>query len=1311
MKEDAVDINELAGFPINGYDNPSFQNDGNHAKHDEAEKSNTSDENDNIKKPAKNMVGFPELFRFADAFDIFLMIVGFICALISGTALPFRVIVFGYMINSFVEKSIINSSAEATSNCTECSVSPGIDLEAEMSKYASYLAAIAFIVFVSSFFQVWSFFLAATRQTVRIRRRLFYAILHQEMSWFDTAKTGTLNRRLTEDITTIRNGLGDKVSVFAQQLCTFVLGIVFGFVYGWKLTLVILSIVPLLAASAAVWLKILSSLAAKELSAYSKAGAIAEEILSAIRTVVAFNGQKKAVSRYEVTLWDARNAGMKKSFATLLSMGISEFILFSTYALGLWYGTKLTVDEPDNYSLGTIMTVFWTLLLGSLSIGQTVPNLENFVSSRVAAFEIYQIIKKKSLVDSSSTDGHKPDRLTGKIEFKNTLFSYPTRPDVQILNGLNLIVEPGKTTALVGASGCGKSTTIQLLQRFYDPLEGEITLDGQDIRTLNVKWLRENIGVVSQEPVLFSTTIAENIRYGRQDVTESEIQQAAMEANAYDFISNLPEKFNTVVGARGAQLSGGQKQRIAIARALARNPKILLLDEATSALDTQSEAVVQDALDKARAGRTTILIAHRLSTVKTADVIAGFDNGVIVEQGSHTDLMEKKGVYYSLAMQQGQNEDSKVEEEETTEYDSVYESDIFDESVSTMSASENGNRRKSSLSVRRRSSRHKSLKKKKKSTKKGNRDQQDNLPEVPFATVLGWSKPEWFYLIVCFIASVIAGCVWPAFGLLYGKLFGAYQDTDIRKRSEVTALLTLIFFVFGIISLFAYIIIGYTLGKSGENLTMRLRLLSFKALLRQEIGWFDDYRNAVGVWITRLSTDASQVKGAIGGRLFILTSTFCNLLAALIISFLNGWQLTLLILAFIPIMVGAFTIKTKSLAGHAANDQAALEEAGKISTEAVENIRTVASLTHEDVFYERYAASLQKPYRDALKAGPVNGLVYGLAQSLQYFLYAAIFTFGAWLIVHGYTDMEKMFIVFSCILFPAISIGQYSTLVPDYSKAKVAVQRIAKLLERQPQIDSYSEDGNVLDNFEGDIEFRNTKFAYPTRLKDQVLQGLNLRVRKGQTLALVGSSGCGKSTTIQLLERFYDPIEGHVFADRIDAKSLNLQWFRSQLGIVSQEPVLFDCSIAENIQYGDNSRTVSQEEIEEAAKAANIHSFIETLPEKYNTQAGARGTQLSGGQKQRIAIARALIRKPKVLLLDEATSALDTESEKIVQRALDDARLGRTCIVIAHRLSTVKNADVIAVIHHGQVVEQGTHSELLAKQGIYYDLVNAQVSH
>lgn len=334
-----------------------------------------------------------------------------------------------------------------------------------------------------------------------------------------------------------------------------------------------------------------------------------------------------------------------------------------------------------------------------------------------------------------------------------------------------------------------------------------------------------------------------------------------------------------------------------------------------------------------------------------------------------------------------------------------------------------------------------------------------------------------------------------------------------------------------------------------------------------------------------------------------------------------------------------------------------------------------------------------------------------MAQSANYFVNAAVFRFGAWLIAHCLTNFEDVFVVYSSIMFAAINIGQSTSLAPDYGKAKLSAQRIFKLLDRKPLMDSYSEEGEKLSNFEGSIEFRNVHFVYPARPEVQVLQGLSMKVNKGQTLALVGSSGCGKSTSIQLLERFYDPVEGQVLADGFDTRSFHIQWLRSRLGLVSQEPILFDCSIAENIQYGDNSRVVSQEEVEEAAKAANIHSFIERLPEKYNTRVGEKGTQLSGGQKQRIAIARALVRNPAILLLDEATSALDTESEKIVQKALDNARQGRTCIVIAHRLTTVQTADIIAVIQNGRVVEQGTHSQLLAKEGHYYALVNAQVSN
>ncbi|XP_075697538.1 ATP-dependent translocase ABCB1-like isoform X2 [Rhinoderma darwinii] len=1003
-------------------------------------------------------------------------------------------------------------------------------------------------------------------------------------------------------------------------------------------------------------------------------------------------------------------------------MGLTQFLIFGAYALAFWYGTKLTVDDPENYSIGKVLIVFFSVLIGTFSLGQAAPNIESIANARGAAYEVYKVINKDRPIDSSSHEGHKPDKLTGHIEFKNIHFSYPSRPDIQILKGLTLTVGTGKTIALVGSSGCGKSTTIQLLQRFYDPLIGEVTVDGHDVRTLNVKWLRENIGVVSQEPILFGTTIRENIRYGREDVTEDEIIQATKEANAFDFISKLPDGLDTMVGERGAQLSGGQKQRIAIARALVRNPKILLLDEATSALDTQSERVVQEALDKARAGRTTIVIAHRLSTIRTADVIAGLHNGVVVEQGSHDDLMNMKGVYYSLVMMQNydktEEKDHVDEEGEDDDEGDMFEYDDKNEDYAEI---DNDLQNTHSLdiinrnSLHRRSSKRKSRRSTRSQSKKSNSIAkevgEDDLPDFSLNKILALNKPEWFYIIIGVIAAAICGGIYPTFAVIFGKVIGTFSIVDPNERSQRTILLSLMFLVLGIISLIVYIIMGFTFGISGENLTMRLRSLSFKALLRQEIGFFDDHANAVGVLLTRLATDASQVKGATGSRIGLMTMTVCTLLAAIIIAFVHGWQLTLLILACIPFLIGANFIRMKSMSGHASKDQKALEEAGRISTEAVENIRTVVSLTREETFYDKYNESLSGPYKDSLAKAPLYGFTYAVSQSINFFVNAAVFRFGAWLIAHCYTQFENVFIVFSAIIFAAMNVGQSTSLAPDFGKARVSAQRMMKLLERKPAIDSYSEDGEKPSEFEGNLEFQGIKFVYPTRPKVQVLQGLSVKVSKGQTLALVGSSGCGKSTSVQLLERFYDPVEGTVLADDKDTKKLNLKWLRSQMGIVSQEPMLFDCSIEENIQYGVLDRQVAPEEVIEAAKAANIHTFIESLPDKYKTRVGDKGAQLSGGQKQRIAIARALIRKPKVLLLDEATSALDTESEKVVQKALDDARQGRTCVVIAHRLTTVQNADIIAVIQNGRVIEQGTHPQLLAKQGAYHALVNSQVTN
>ncbi|XP_067147712.1 ATP-binding cassette sub-family B member 5 isoform X3 [Apteryx mantelli] len=952
-----------------GYDNPSFQHDENLQQSDQLKTKKKKKENE---KSERKVVGIFELFCYADWVDILLMIVGLIAAAANGTGLPLMIVVFGDMTNSFVLSGLQSSASENTSvNGSSCPSIPGVDIEVEMAKFAYYYVGIGCAVLILSTIQVWTFLIAATRQTARIRQKFFFAVLHQEMAWFDTTQIGTLNTRLTDDINTIHEGIGDKICIFVQFFATFLAGIIIGFIHGWKLTLVILSVSPLLAASAAVWSTLLASLTAKELSAYAKAGAVAEEILTAVKTVVAFNGQKKAIAKYDANLELAKSVGVKKSITTNTSLGVSQFLIFGSYALAFWYGTKLTVEEKENYDIGRVLIVFFSVLVGAFSLGQAAPNLESVANARGAAYEVYRIISKKRLIDSSSQEGYKPDKLVGEIEFRNIHFNYPSRPDVKILKGLNLKVQTGKTIALVGASGCGKSTAIQLLQRFYDPVQGEVTLDGQDIRTLNVKWLRENIGIVSQEPVLFATTIAENIRYGREDISDVEIEQAAKEANAFDFISRLPDKFNTMVGERGAQLSGGQKQRIAIARALARNPKILLLDEATSALDTQSESIVQAALDKARNGRTTIVIAHRLSTVRTADTIAALEKGVVVEQGTHSELMLQKGVYYSLVMQQGcsinvQDDGTSEEDEETgvEEYEKNDRNDLVQELTGQVDFEDLGIFKKGS--IRRRFSRYKSRRcssKKKSSEKKKKKDlEEENLPAVSYFRILALNKPEWLYVVLGVIAAAISGGVHPAFAVIFGKIIGAFQETDPEKRNKNTLVLSLMFLLLGVITLATYVVQGFMFGKSGEILTMRLRSLSFRALLQQEVGWYDDQKNAIGVLLTRLATDASQVKGATGTRLGLMTMTVCTLLTAIVIAFVYGWHLTLLILACIPFVIAANAVNVSSVSGHAAKDQKALEEAGRISTESVENIRTIASLTREDVFYERYVTSLTSPY-------------------------------------------------------------------------------------------------------------------------------------------------------------------------------------------------------------------------------------------------------------------------------------------------------------------------------------------------------------
>ncbi|XP_038611568.1 phosphatidylcholine translocator ABCB4-like isoform X1 [Tachyglossus aculeatus] len=585
------------------------------------------------------------------------------------------------------------------------------------------------------------------------------------------------------------------------------------------------------------------------MSAYAKAGAVAEEALAAIKTVTAFGGQSRELTRYKRHLEEAEKIGIKKAITANLSLGTAFFLIYASYALAFWYGSSLTLSKE--YTLGNTMTVFFSIIYGAFSVGQAAPCMDAFANARGAARTIFEIIDSNPQIDSFSERGDKPGNLKGNLEFRNVHFSYPARPEVQILKGLNLKVNSGQTVALVGNSGCGKSTAVQLIQRLYDPTVGSISIDGRDIQTLNVRFLREVTGVVSQEPVLFATTIAENIRYGREDVTMDQIIQAVKEANAYDFIMKLPKKFDTLVGDRGAQLSGGQKQRIAIARALVRNPKILLLDEATSALDTESEAAVQAALDKAREGRTTVVIAHRLSTIRNADVIAGLEDGVIVEQGTHDELMNKDGVYSKLVAMQASG--SQWESEEFEEGDSG--------ELSGAQMSSNGHvfRRSVHSSVRRSRRDQRILKVKVE-------ELDANVPPVSFLKVLKLNKQEWPYFVVGTLCSLVNGALQPAFSVIFSEMITVFGPGDEAVKRQKCDMFSVVFLVLGIISFFTFFLQGYTFGKAGEILTGRLRFLAFRAMLRQDMSWFDDPRNSPGALTTQLATDAAQVQGVGHGR-------------------------------------------------------------------------------------------------------------------------------------------------------------------------------------------------------------------------------------------------------------------------------------------------------------------------------------------------------------------------------------------------------------------------------------------------------------
>ena len=1309
-----------------GYEKVEFTDS---VKSDSDDSAESADSEDTGKDPERRVSPL-QIFRFADGKDVALMAVGFVAAMACGAGMPGFSFALGRLVNDLLTTSPEKSAADS----------------------ALIMVYIGIGVTFSCMLHVICWCIAAIRQVSRIRALYFSAVLRQDMGWHDAHKPGELTARMTGDTRIVQNGINDRFSQGVLNLFTGVFGFVFGFVFCWEVTLVMLGMMPFVALAGALLGSVLAKASTESRKQFATAGSIATEVIENVRTVQVFGQEPREVERFHAAVRLSERPGMKREFMNSLSIATTMGLVILTYMVVFFFSEYIIIWNRS--TIGDIVATFLSVLFGSLGIGFFFPSLTAFSEARSAAYVLFQTIARVPDIDIDA-GGMPVTDFTTNLRFEHVRFSYPTRPDQILFTDLNLTIHRGQKVAFSGASGCGKSSIIGLIQRFYDPLAGAVLVDGVNMRELDLFQWRDQIGIVSQEPNLFGGSIVENVRVGKPEATFEEVIEACKQANIHDTIMSLPDQYNTPVGAVGSQLSGGQKQRIAIARALVKRPPILLLDEATSALDRKSEVEVQTALDQLmrKGGMTIVVIAHRLATIRNVDWIYyvsydGVRGSFISEQGTYDELMKRGGMFAAMAKSQGAAAVAAEMENSSDKHqnDSAFsgEDGTTTGKKDTMDDNDDGDRLNRYLDAEQLA----------KLDEEVPRTERQKVPieqladwEVKRTEVSPWRLLQMnldhsWALALGLLGSLVAGAVAPVNTILLGKLLSTVATYRVtRNEAALHHDMNIYAPLFVVISFGAFggWMLQFFYGYAGELLTTKLRTLLFTQILRQDMSFFDTPGRDAGTLSGMLSGDCEAIHQLCGPAIGIRIQTGCTVVVGVVIGLCYQWKLALIATACLPLIMFASLMQQMMMIG--ANQQKEGDSDDTVVTEALSNVRTVTSFNLKRDRTEAFRRLLKQEQPRTVRRNIVVGIVYGASQFVYFGSFALCYWYGGKLIMKGEADFEKVNVATLSVLMGAMSAGEAGGFAAKMGDARKASRRVFSVIDRTPDVDiddpartavvdlTMTKEKSVIGC---DVTLRHTKFIYPARPNQVVLNSVNLDVRAGSTNGLMGQTGCGKSTIIQLLACFYAPRCGQVLVNHhFPIDQLNIRAWRRNLSIVLQEPDLFSGNVRENIMYavrGDEAGTAdtydapaTEEEMVQVAKWACIHDDILAMPEGYDTQVGYKGRALSGGQKQRVAIARGLLRRTtQVLLLDEATSALDNATEAKVQAGIEaflEARRRRgeavTVISIAHRLTTIRNCDQIIVLDGGRIVEQGNHETLMALNGEYkmrWDLYAAGVA-
>lgn len=1406
------------------------------------------------------------LYKNLDRTDTILLVVGIIAAIGSGVPLPLIGILFGQLIDGFNGASCDTSAAPANPGAFISSVDSKV-------KLIAIIAAVNFCL-IWTYTTCWSNL--GERLVRKMRKGYLRSVLRQDMAFFDTLQPGEVGTRLSADLLTIQNGTSEKMGILISSVSYFVTSYIVAFIKLPKLAGELVSLLPAFALVSIIGSKYVAKAQKNTSTHLSHASSLAAEALNNLPVVQAFGSQARLSNIYQSHLELARKQGTQKALAAACVLGMLFFVGYSANALAFFSGSRMIAASGKPGTVGSVYTVIFLLLDASFIIGQIAPYLQTFSAASGAGQGLRETINKSSSIDGTdSSQGITPQPGDVKdiaIEIKDVEFTYPARPDEKALQGLSISAPAGHRVALVGLSGSGKSTVASLLQRFYDPISGSITLNGTNLKDYNVRWLRSQIGVVGQEPVLFDCSIMQSIAHGLVGspahahlhvtvlaysqvgqekegtelnqvlTTDEQLEQleeikelcthAAKLAGAHNFIEKLPQGYDTQVGESGGKLSGGQKQRISIARAIVKQPKLLILDEATAALDSHSEEAVAKALDSISEGVTTIAIAHRLATIRNYDQIVVMGAGKVLERGTHKELLKERGYYYKLAAAQDtgsspDNGEAKGEDADDSSdanadqprgrsnrrMDDVAEADEDDADQATSSSStpnEDSPSRDSTPStlIRNSSEDASNDQSRKKLVAAADTDNNEETekeamnkqleeakggypPRVVFKRILWMVRKEWPYILVGLFTSTIMGGSYSGEAVLFGHVISAlnpscHTPANVESSGREFALF---FFILALIQFFSYSINGLVWGMVAERLLFRLRRVSFNTMMEQRLTWYEAQDKNPASMIASLSNDANNLGGLTGTVIGTIFCIFVNLLAGIIVSHVFAWRIAIVILSLVPIILAAGYLRLKVLADFQKRHETAYIKSNSLAIEAVQCIKTVASLGREEDVMRKFERSLEKPYRESKRHFLFGNVFLALALSISYFIYAFAYWWGSQNIAEGRFTQTDFFVVLPALLFSAQASGQLLAFAPDFSKAHVSAANFFRLMDQRPRVvereklKQEQEEGEkkqrksifkrskgekgaseqdletrggeeaVADEVEksapASIEFDSVNFTYPTR-DDPALKNVSLSIPGGSFAAFVGESGSGKTTAMSLIENFYTPASGTVTVSGLRTDRTSDDILRRDIAIVPQEPVIFYGTVRFNVLLGlrpdqhtpspprslrRKKRTSSLQEeereeneallapytedtswqtsvpdsvIEDACKEAGIHDTIMGFKKGYDTLISS--SQLSGGQKQRLSIARALIRKPRLLLLDESTSALDSQSEQAFQKTLSDIREKGECTIlaIAHRMRTIKDADLIFLFENGELEASGGYSELIKKSDKFKAMVSYQ---